>query len=106
MMGTNWPKDCVVDEEHWCSWLPEDWTVALKRIVSKLLLRCYIGPAPERKRIFHKVDLEEYLGRKLKAGTRLKPRALSKDLQRSFPPERFLCRTESVADKAYINTRC
>jgi len=97
----DWPENCVVDD-RWCSWLPEDWTPAAKMTEGGLLLLCYIGPAPDRKRFFHKKDLEAYVERSLGSDERgTKPPELG-----DIDPKSFVKRTEVVAQVDYINVRC
>lgn len=95
----NWPDECVVD--GWCSWLPADWTSALKMTEGGLLLRCYIGPMPDRKRYFHKAALEAYLGRALTLEERgRKPIEFGE-----IDPKSFIQR-EPHSSVAYIRERC
>eukprot|EP00440_Ansanella_granifera_P053176 gb/GFBE01057652.1/.p1 GENE.gb/GFBE01057652.1/~~gb/GFBE01057652.1/.p1 ORF type:complete len:410 (+),score=107.84 gb/GFBE01057652.1/:1-1230(+) len=113
-----WPEDCVVDKRH-VSWLPQDWTAALRlteRVPGRpgsggLLLNCYVGPLPAdgtaRKRFFHKKDVEKCVGRKLDLDERgEKARVLSEHLQEKFPPESFIKRTQVNCVTQYINDRC
>lgn len=102
----NWPENCVKDDT-WCSWLPEGWTPALKKTNGDLLLRCYIGPAPERKRFFHKVDVEKYVGKKLPCRDRReRPLMVPEKLPKGIAAESFIERTDKSAHVPYITQRC
>mmetsp|Transcript_44066 Transcript_44066/g.104272 ORF Transcript_44066/g.104272 Transcript_44066/m.104272 type:complete len:419 (+) Transcript_44066:76-1332(+) len=61
----HWPADTRVDPAPKIFWLPEDWGQGLKTTISGKEMRCYIGPPPDCKRLFHKDKIELYLGRTL-----------------------------------------
>eukprot|EP00931_Biecheleriopsis_adriatica_P088378 TRINITY_DN62712_c0_g1_i1.p1 TRINITY_DN62712_c0_g1~~TRINITY_DN62712_c0_g1_i1.p1 ORF type:complete len:418 (-),score=85.69 TRINITY_DN62712_c0_g1_i1:44-1234(-) len=109
-----WPTDCVIDKRH-VSWLPHDWYPALKLTEpvqgrpggGGLLLPCYVGPAPVRKRFFHKVDVEKFLQRTLTSGERgKKERQVGEHLQDKFPPESYIQREGVRCGTDYIDARC
>lgn len=98
---TDWPENCAIDD-RWCSWLPQDWSPAVKMTEGGLLLLCYIGPAPDRKRFFHKKDLEAFVKRSLGSDERgTKPPELG-----DIDPKSFVKRTDVVAQADYLNARC
>lgn len=110
-----WPEDCVYQKDRHCSYLPKDWHCATKMTINGRLLDCWIGPVGsqnqetgERKKIYHKVDLEKHLGRKVEMNERgPKPRTLTKDLiDKGFDEESYLERTDVCAEVEYINDRC
>jgi len=105
-MSANWPEDCVVDDRH-VSYLPLDWTAAIKMTENGLLLPCFIGPEPGRKRFFHKVDLEKHLGRTLSSDERgEKSRVVPENLRSEFPPSHFLACGAETPRAQYIVDRC
>jgi hypothetical protein len=110
-----WPKDAVPDKARWCSWLPEDWTLCLKLTENGLLLQCYVGPAPEHKRYFHKVDVEKNIGRSLDEKREMPKemldakvtKSLAKSLAESdYDSNNFLKYTGSGTGLQYMIDRC
>ena len=99
------PASCLKDrmvDERWCSWLPQDWSAALKMTQKGLLLHCYVGPAPEHKRFFHKVALEKHLRRSLGVDERGKKPIDWGDVD----PKSFLKHSETNKVCPYIDSRC
>ena len=117
-MPKNWPIDTVVDTSRWCGWLPKNFTIGLKLTENGYLLQCFVGPAPECKRFFHKKDIEKYVGRELSTGergmipTELQDSRLKKTLQghvdvaSDLTSSDFLKYTGLVCGLQYMNDRC
>lgn len=106
IMPKQWPKDLAIDTGY-CSWLPSGWTKAIKKTSSGLLIVMYVGPPPTRQRFFHKASVEKYVGKKLPCAKRRPyPRGFSKHLQKQFPPEAFLQRTDESANDSPNSVRC
>eukprot|EP00927_Polykrikos_kofoidii_P060016 TRINITY_DN55098_c0_g1_i1.p1 TRINITY_DN55098_c0_g1~~TRINITY_DN55098_c0_g1_i1.p1 ORF type:complete len:755 (-),score=156.71 TRINITY_DN55098_c0_g1_i1:63-2267(-) len=59
----HWPADTEVDPGKWVAWLPEGWSQGIKTTSTGNRLKVYM--TPEGKRFFHKVAIEQALGRKL-----------------------------------------
>lgn len=99
---SDWPDGWVVDT-RWCSWLPADWTPAVKKTEGGLLIQGYVGPAPERKRYFHKVAIEKFLGRSLSL-TERGPKT-GEGTCGNHDPKMFIKRLEVTALVGYIKDR-
>lgn len=96
-----WPEDAVPDD-RWCSWLPTDWTPAVKMTNGGILIQCMVGPLPDRRLFFHKVDLEKYLERELGPDQRGKKPVDIGDAD----PHKFIHRTDSIPATDYVRVRC
>jgi len=95
-------KDGFVKDDRWVSYLPADWTPGLKMTDGGILIKVYVGPLPERKHFFHKVDLEKHLGRALSLDERgPKPLAFN-----DIDPKKFIKRKDTGAVAEYLNERC
>lgn len=98
-----WPEGAYPDPSAWVSWLPEDWTPAVQVTNGAKIRRCYISP--EKKRFFHKVDIEKALKRKLTCidgGSKPMHPLHAKD----FPSKAKLKLGTAVSGSAYIQKRC
>jgi len=98
----DWPTGWIVDD-RWCSWLPLDWTPAIKTTANGCLLHGCVGPPPERKPFFHKVDLARFLGRTL-ALTERGPKPPEATCG-NYDPNLFIKRLPVAAVAPYINNR-
>lgn len=83
-----WPSNTVPSQGNVAFWLPDGWGQGMKTTTGGKQLLCYISPPPLSKRMFHKAEIEKFLGFKLPtrpSAEREQPGENKKSLHSSVP---------------------